>query len=43
VGGTYTVAHLLDGLLDEVSYYSVALSADQVSALYAAGSAGKCP
>src|SRR4030095_5431250 len=37
VGGKYTVAHLLDGLLDEASYYSVALRADQVSALYAAG------
>ena len=43
VGGTYTVAHLLDGLLDEASYYSVALTADEVSALHAAGSAGKCP
>jgi hypothetical protein len=42
VGGKYTVAHLLDGILDEVSYYSVALTVDQISALHAAGSAGKC-
>jgi hypothetical protein len=42
-GGTYTLQRLLDGLLDEVSYYSVALTADQVSALHAAGAAGKCP
>ena len=30
------------GYIDEVSFYNVGLSSDQVAALYAAGSAGKC-
>ena len=31
------------GLIDEVSYYDRALSSNEVAAIYAAGSAGKCP
>jgi len=31
-----------DGLIDEVSLYSRALSSNEVAAIYAAGSAGKC-
>ncbi len=31
------------GVLDELSLYARALSADEVAAIYAAGSAGKCP
>jgi hypothetical protein len=32
----------LDGSLDEVSVYDRALSAEEISALYAAGAGGKC-
>src|SRR5208283_685727 len=32
----------LAGLLDEVSLYNVALSSAQITAIYNAGSAGKC-
>jgi len=34
--------HKLAGELDEVSLYNVALSSNQIAAIYAAGSAGKC-
>ena len=34
--------HKLNGLLDEVSLYNRALSADEIAAIYAAGAAGKC-
>jgi hypothetical protein len=30
------------GMMDELSFYSRALSADEIAAIYAAGSAGKC-
>jgi hypothetical protein len=33
----------LDGLMDELSVYSRALSSNEVAAIYAAGSAGKAP
>jgi hypothetical protein len=39
-GGTRT--RYFGGYVDEVSYYDVGLSAKQVAAIYAAGSAGKC-
>jgi hypothetical protein len=35
--------HKFAGLLDEVSLYSRALSADEINALYSTGAAGKCP
>jgi hypothetical protein len=34
--------HKFAGLLDEVSLYNCALSADEIAAIYAAGAAGKC-
>ncbi len=34
--------HKLNGLLDEVALYNLALSGEEVAALYAAGAAGKC-
>ena len=34
--------HKFDGLLDEVSLYNRALSSNEIAALYASGSAGKC-
>jgi autotransporter-associated beta strand protein len=34
--------HKFAGLLDEVSLYNCALSADEIAAIYAAGGAGKC-
>ena len=34
--------HKFDGLLDEVSLYNRVLSSDEIAALYASGSAGKC-
>src|SRR5206468_11845301 len=32
-----------DGLIDEVSLYNRTLSVDEISAVYNAGNAGKCP
>jgi hypothetical protein len=47
IGGAYNSCgysgQWFNGLIDEVSYYNVALSTNTVQALYAAGSAGKCP
>jgi len=37
--GTYTMQ---DGVIDEASIYNRALSPDEIAAIYAAGSAGKC-
>ena len=35
--------HLWNGLIDEASIYNRALTASEIQAIYAAGSAGKCP
>ena len=51
IGGFYTVddgscnyeGQFFNGLIDEVSYYNRALAGAEIQALYAAGSAGKCP
>ena len=50
IGGVYDpegdcayVGQFFNGILDEVTYYAVALSADDVAALYAADYVGKCP
>jgi alpha-tubulin suppressor-like RCC1 family protein len=40
--GQPSYEHKLSGSLDEVSLYNRALSATEISAIYAAGSAGKC-
>ena len=40
--GQSGTCELFDGLLDEVSIYSRALSASEIAAIYNAGSAGKC-
>src|ERR1035441_3746398 len=42
IGGYYT-GQSFDGLVDEASYYSRALSGSEIQAIYNAGSAGKCP
>jgi hypothetical protein len=39
-GGTRT--RFFNGLIDEVSYYNIALSSNQIYAIYIAGAAGKC-
>jgi hypothetical protein len=42
--GNYTESlYELDGLLDELAIYARALSAGELAAIFAAGSAGKCP
>ena len=41
-GGNWVLGYF-DGLLDEVSFYNRALSAQDVQALYLAASTGKCP
>jgi ribonucleotide monophosphatase NagD (HAD superfamily) len=48
IGGSYSVAggfagQYFNGLIDEASYYSRALSASEIQAIYNAGDAGKCP
>ena len=40
--GSTDVVNPFDGLLDEVSFYSRALSASEIQSIYNAGSAGKC-
>ncbi len=50
IGGVYSpsegncsyAGQFFDGLVDEVGYYSRALSAGEVGAIYTAGAAGKC-
>jgi Concanavalin A-like lectin/glucanases superfamily/Immunoglobulin domain len=42
-GGCAYVGQFFNGTIDDVSYYAVALSADNVAALFAADSVGKCP
>ena len=37
------LGYFFNGLVDEVSLYNRALSATEIQAIYAAGSAGKCP
>ncbi len=41
-GGTTTLRDAFTGLIDEVEYFNRALSASEIQAIYAAGSAGKC-
>jgi Concanavalin A-like lectin/glucanases superfamily/Immunoglobulin domain len=41
--GAVSGCSFFPGLLDEVSIYNTALSASEISAIYNAGSAGKCP
>lgn len=41
-GGCYPALHQLYGLVDELTIYNRALSADEILAIYNAGSAGKC-
>ncbi|HEV2210475.1 MAG TPA: LamG-like jellyroll fold domain-containing protein [Verrucomicrobiae bacterium] len=43
IGGLTSGPWYFRGLIDEVSLYSRALSATEIEAIYAAGSAGKCP
>ena len=47
IGGVYYTCgysgQWFNGLVDEASYYNVALSTNTVQGLYGAGSAGKCP
>jgi len=45
IGNTYNNPnnYCFDGLIDEASIYNRALSAAEIAAIYAAGSAGKCP
>ena len=40
-GDNFTSSFL--GVVDELSVYNRALNADEIQAIYAAGSAGKCP
>ncbi len=43
IGGDDGNNAYFNGLIDEASVYNTALSAAQIQAIYAAGSAGKCP
>jgi hypothetical protein len=42
LGGGEVIEQLFVGLIDEVSIYNRALSAEEIAAIFAAGSAGKC-
>jgi hypothetical protein len=45
IGNTYgaPAAYFFNGLIDEVSIYNRALSAEEIQTIYIAGSGGKCP
>ncbi len=42
IGSTLVSGSFFDGLIDEASLYSQALSSNEIAAIYNAGSAGKC-
>lgn len=42
LGGGEVIEQLFAGLIDEVSIYNRALTAEEIAAIYTAGSAGKC-